>query len=131
MPPIAAMIADPRLAAEPIGGAVKHGVRYAWLGLGFLVIGVGVVGAVLPGHLGVPLLAVGLAIVLRNSRTARKHFVKAQHRHPNVVFPLRRILRRWQDIVPVAWHQLLRTERFLLRRFHVLRKARRHIRRTR
>lgn len=131
MPPISAMIADPRLAAEPIGDAMRHSMRMFWIGLGVFLILVGAVGAVLPGHLGIPVLVLGLIVVLRNSRSARKTFVRTQRRHPKMVYPLRRMLRRWQDIVPVMWHQMLKGERFVLRRFHVMRRARRAIFRRR
>jgi hypothetical protein len=84
--------------------------------LGWLLIGVGLVGAVLPLHLGVPLLVVGLIIVLRTSRQARRQFIGLQRRHPKFVFPIRRLLRRDPEVLPVAWQQVLRTERFLLPR---------------
>lgn len=129
MPPIAAMVADPRSAAEPAAAMVRRGVKWLWIGLGLAVIAVGAVGSVLPGHLGVPLLVVGLIIVLRNSRSARKRFVRAQRRHPKVVFPIRRLLRREPEVVPVVWQQLLRTEAFVLRRFAFLARARRWLRR--
>ncbi len=100
-------------------------LRWSLLALGFLLIGVGFVGALLPGHLGLPVMVVGLAVVLRNSRTARRRFVKLQRRHPRWVFPLRRILRSPRAIVPVMWQALLRTERFFLRRWRLLAKLRR------
>ena len=42
----------------------------------------------------VPLTVVGLMLVLRNSFKARKQFVRFQHAHPKLIFPLRRLLRR-------------------------------------
>ena len=77
-----------------------------------LILG-GLVLAVLPGHLGVPLLAVGLILVLRNSRRARRGFIRLQRRHPRVVFPVRRLIRREPEIVPVLWQQVLRFEKML------------------
>ena len=51
--------------------------------------------APLPGPLGVPLTVVGLMLVLRNSSRARKQFVRFQHAHPKLLFPLRlRLARR-------------------------------------
>jgi hypothetical protein len=41
--------------------------RWLLLGLGGLIMLVGLVTAPLPGHVGLPLLVVGLMIVLRNS----------------------------------------------------------------
>ena len=80
---------------------------------GLLVIG-GFVLALLPGHLGLPLLVVGLILVLRNSRKARRQFVQLQHRHPRFVFPVRRLIRREPEVFPVLWQQALRFERMVL-----------------
>jgi hypothetical protein len=84
--------------------------------VGWLLIGVGLVGAILPLHLGVPLLVVGLIIVLRTSRQARRQFIGLQRRHPKFVFPIRRLLRRDPEVLAVAWQQVLRAERFFLPR---------------
>jgi hypothetical protein len=81
---------------------------------GCVLIASGLVLAVLPGHLGVPLVAVGLILVLRNSRRARRNFIQLQRRHPRFVFPLRRLIRREPEIVPVMWQQMLRVERLVL-----------------
>ena len=83
---------------------------------GWLLVGVGLVGALLPLHLGLPILVLGLIIVLRNSRQARRQFIGLQRRHPRVVFPIRRLLRRDPEVLPVAWQQMLRTERLILPR---------------
>jgi hypothetical protein len=84
--------------------------------LGWLLIAVGLVGAVLPGHLGVPVLLLGLIVVLRSSRQARRQFIFLQRRHPRWVFPIRRLLRRNPQVAAVLWQQLLRTERLLMPR---------------
>jgi hypothetical protein len=96
-------------------------------------MGVGLIGAVLPGHLGVPVLVVGLIIVLRTSRPARRQFVGLQRRHPKLVFPLRRLLRREPEVMPVAWQQLLRAEKLVLPRKwrHAARLRRRYLRKPR
>jgi hypothetical protein len=75
---------------------------------------VGLVLSFLPLHLGLPLLVVGLMIVLQNSFKARRQFVNLQRAHPNVVFPIRRLLRRDPEIVPVFWQQVLRVERLIV-----------------
>jgi hypothetical protein len=54
--------------------------------------------------------------VLRASRQARRRVIGLQRRHPKVVFPIRRLLRRQPEILPVLWQQLLRSERFFLPR---------------
>ena len=111
--------------AAAIRGSVRQSARLAFVVLGGLVIAVGVVLALLPGHLGVPILVIGLMIVLRNSLPARKEFIKLQRKHPNFVFPLRRLMRREPEVVPVVWQQVLRTERMVLpRKWRVSRKLR-------
>ena len=41
--------------------------------------------------------------VLRNSRGARKTFIRVQRRHPKLVFPLRRLMRRAVEGRTAAW----------------------------
>jgi hypothetical protein len=104
--------------------------RWLLLGLGGLIMLVGLVTAPLPGHIGLPLLVVGLMIVLRNSFKARRHFVRMQRAHPKMVFPIRRLMRREPEIILVFWQQYLRMERLVLpsrARFAV--KVRRYVRR--
>jgi hypothetical protein len=98
---------------------VGHG---AVLALGWALVVLGLVGSVLPGHLGIPVLVVGLIVVLRSSFQARRRFIGLQRRHPKIVFPIRRLLRRDPQVFAVAWQQLLRVERSILpmrRRFAV------------
>ncbi len=64
---------------------------------------VGLVTAPLPGHIGLPLLVVGLMIVLRNSFKAKRQFLRIQKAHPKMVFPIRRLMRREPEIIQVAW----------------------------
>ena len=100
--------------------------RFALLTVGWSLMAVGLVGSVLPGHLGLPVLMVGLIIVLRASRPARRVFIGLQRRHPRFFFPIRRLLRRNPEVLPVAWQQILRTERFVLpRRWRPARRLRR------
>jgi hypothetical protein len=104
--------------------------RWLLIGLGYAMIGVGAVGAVLPGHLGAPVLAVGLVVALRSSFRARRQFVDLQHRHPKILFPVRRLLRREPEVAPVAWQAVLRLERRVLPRgWRVAVKMRRRWRR--
>jgi hypothetical protein len=103
--------------------------RFLLLVLGGLVMLVGLVTAPLPGHIGLPLLVVGLMIVLRNSFKARRRFVAFQKAHPKMVFPIRRLMRREPEIVLVFWQQYLRMERLVLpKRVRFAVKTRRHIR---
>jgi len=90
--------------------------RWLLLALGGIVMLAGLVLAPLPGHIGLPLLVIGLMIVLRNSFKAKRQFLRIQHAHPNMVFPIRRLMRREPEIVQVFWQQYLRVERLVLPR---------------
>jgi hypothetical protein len=105
-----ARFASDDLAHEIVGRLA----RWALVGVGGVLILAGVAIAPLPGPLGVPLTVVGLMIVLRNSFKARRHFVRFAHAHPRTIFPLRRLLRREPEILPVAWQQALRIERLIV-----------------
>jgi len=100
--------------------AVRAWPLWGWLGrrvvtgVGYGLIAVGAVGSVLPGHLGAPVLAVGLVLTLRSSFSARRRFVGLQQRHPRILFPVRRLLRRQPEVAPVMWQAMLRTERLFL-----------------
>jgi hypothetical protein len=105
--------------------------RFLLVVVGLLVMAVGVVTTPLPGHLGLPILVVGLMIVLRNSFKARRRFVRMQKAHPKMIFPLRRLLRREPEVVLVLWQQLLRVERIIPHpRYRVLVRLRRALRRA-
>jgi hypothetical protein len=90
--------------------------RGALVAFGSVLILFGAIGALLPWHLGLPILIVGLILVLRSSIQARRRFIGLQRRHPKVVFPIRRLLRRDPEVLPVAWQQILRMERLVLPR---------------
>jgi hypothetical protein len=99
------------LATHALG---RRLVRWAQVAVGLVLMLVGLIFAVLPGHIGVPVLILGLILVLRASREARRQFVGLQRRHPRVFFPIRRLLRRDPEVVPVIWQQTLRLERAML-----------------
>ena len=52
------------------------------IGLGWTVIGLGVVIAPLPGPLGLPVAAVGATILMRHSPPARRLFLRAKKQVP-------------------------------------------------
>lgn len=108
----------PRAPAAPARDLAGRVSRFLWVMLGMVILAVGLVTAVLPGHIGLPVLLVGLAIVLRNSFKARRRFVAIQKAYPRFVFPLRRLLRREPEVVPVFWQQFLRMERMILPHRH-------------
>ena len=102
--------------------------RFLLLTLGGIVMLAGLILAPLPGHIGLPLLVIGLMVVLRNSFAAKRQFVRIQRAHPKMVFPIRRLMRREPEIVLVFWQQYLRVERLvLLRRVRFAVKTRRHL----
>ena len=104
--------------------------RAALVALGWTFTLVGVVGTILPGHLGLPFLVIGLIVILRSSFQARRRFVDLQRRHPRLLFPVRRLLRREPEIIPVAWQQVLRVERMLIPpRYRLARRLRRGLKR--
>ena len=111
MSPVRFSAAD-ELARELLGRIS----RVVLVTLGLILIVAGFLIAPLPGPLGVPLTVAGLMLVLRNSFRARKQFVRFQHAHPKLLFPLRRLLRREPEVMPVAWQQVLRMERLVLPR---------------
>jgi hypothetical protein len=86
------------------------------VGAGYVLVVVGGIGALLPWHLGLPFFLAGLILVLRSSFQARRQFIGLQHRHPRIVSPIRRLLRRDAPFAPVAWQQLLRFERLVMPR---------------
>jgi hypothetical protein len=128
MPSLRVHRATDDLAREVVNRLVRFGLVL----LGLVIIAAGVLIAPLPGPGGLPVIVVGLMIVLRNSFKARRHFVKIQRAHPKMIFPIRRLLRREPEVVPVFWQQYLRVERLVLPkkvRFAV--KARRRMSRRR
>ncbi len=109
---------------------VTRAVRWLLLGLGLVIVAAGILIAPLPGPGGLPVIVVGLMITLRNSFWAKRQFIRFQRAHPRMVFPIRRLLRREPEVMPVFWQGILRMERVVLsreRRF--VKKVRKHFRR--
>lgn len=125
MPPVRFSAAD-ELARELLGRII----RAALVLLGLVFIAAGFLIAPLPGPMGLPLTVIGLMLVLRNSFKARKQFVRFQHAHPKLVFPLRRLLRREPEVILVAWQQALRIEKLVIpRRWRVAKRWRKALKR--
>ncbi len=124
-----------RIDTAPARRVARHGVRWAMIAIGLLLVLVGGLAQLTPLPIHFPALLVvvaGLVLVLRSSYSARRTFIKMQRRHPKVVFPLRRLLRREPEVMPVAWQQVLRTERMILpRRWRFAGATRRRIVRRR
>ncbi len=102
--------------------------RWLLLAVGVVIMLAGLILTPLPFHVGLPLLVIGLMIVLRSSFKAKRRFLEIQQRHPKMVFPIRRLMRREPEIVLVFWQQALRVERlFVPRRFRFAVATRRRI----
>ena len=112
MPSVRALRASDEIARELVARMVRVGLA----SLGVLIVLLGIAVAPLPGPGGIPVIVVGLMLVLRNSFKARCTFVRFQHVHPKMVFPIRRLLRREPEILLVAWQQVLRIERLIVPR---------------
>ena len=95
---------------------LRRAKRLGMMALGFLIIGLGILIAPLPGPGGVPVIALGLVLLLRNSWWAKRQFIRAQHARPKWVYPFRRLMRKKPEIAPVFWQQALRAEKVVLRR---------------
>ena len=112
---------------------VSRAGRWLFFGIGVAIVALGVLIAPLPGPGGIPVIVVGLMVTLRNSFWAKRQFIRFQRAHPKMVFPIRRLLRREPEVMPVFWQSVLRMERILLpknRRFvKTLRKRMRRARR--
>ncbi|WP_334163691.1 hypothetical protein [Phenylobacterium sp.] len=114
------------LAPEIVGRLV----RGALVTLGGLIVVAGVLIAPIPGPGGIPVIAVGLIVILRNSYKAKRVFVRAHRRWPKVVHPIRRLMRREPEIASVFWQQYLRVERFALpKRYRLGVRGRRRLKR--
>jgi hypothetical protein len=102
--------------------------RWLLIGLGLLIMLASL--PLMAFHVGLPFTVIGLMIVLRNSFSAKRRFVQMQRAHPNVVFPLRRLMRREPEVVQVFWQLYLRVERLVLpRRVRFAVKSRRALKR--
>ena len=92
----------------PRPGPVQRAVGVA---AGGALVAAGAVIAPLPGPFGVPVMAAGAAVILKNSRRAKWMFVAEQKKRPRLLTPLRKVMKRPMSIVSVSWLQALRLER--------------------
>jgi len=97
-------------------GLLRRAKRLGMMALGFLIIGLGILIAPLPGPGGVPVIAVGLMMILKGSYWAKRQFIRAQYARPRWVYPFRRLMRKKPEIAPVFWQQALRAEKVVLKR---------------
>ncbi len=119
-----------RTADDLARDLVARFLRVFLVVIGLLIVVAGILIAPLPGPMGLPVMVIGLMLILRNSFKARKQFVRFQHAHPRLVFPIRRLLRREPEVFPVAWQQALRIERLVVpRRYRVAVRWRKSLKR--
>lgn len=124
----AATLALPaRHRRPPASGLARRLYKAAGMALGFLVIVLGILIAPLPGPGGLPVIALGLVLVLRTSYGAKRLFIRALHRWPRQLSPVRRLLRRNSPFVSIFWQMMLRTERFVTRGHGVIAGLRRRL----
>jgi predicted membrane chloride channel (bestrophin family) len=126
MPSLRARRATDALAPEFVGRIMRSSLVL----LGGVIVLAGILVAPLPGPGGIPVIALGLVVVLRNSYKAKRWFLRAQRRWPKVVHPIRRLMRREPEIASVFWQQYLRVERFTVpKRYRLGVRAHRHLKR--
>ncbi len=114
-----ASTASAKSRAGPPKTLMGKGLGYLMIAVGLAIIAVSVPIFIVGFHLPAVLIAsVGLVFVLKNSFGARRIFIKAQRRHPKIVFPIRRLIRREPEVVPVIWQQMLRFEAWVLPKRH-------------
>ena len=114
------------LAPEFMGRVIRSGLVL----LGGTIVLAGIVIAPIPGPGGIPVIALGLVVVLRNSYKAKRTFIRAQRRWPKVLFPMRKLLRKEPEIASVFWQQYLRVERFTVpKKYRIGVRAHRHLKR--
>ena len=109
---------------------ISRAGRWLFMGLGLAIIAFGILIAPLPGPGGLPVIVIGLMVTLRNSFWAKRQFILFQRAHPKMVFPIRRLLRREPEVMPVMWQGVLRMDRVVLRKERrFMKKVRKHFRR--
>ncbi len=123
----AAIIAGPGISVRDAFADVgRNLVRWFLIAIGLGLIALGLVIMPLPGPLGFPPILAGLILVLRNSFRLRRQFIRFQRRHPKIVFPLRRLMRKNPEVAAVAYQQALRIEKAVLPRSWRVSKDLRH-----
>ncbi|TXG85241.1 MAG: hypothetical protein E6R12_01720 [Sphingomonadales bacterium] len=79
-------------------------IRWIMIAIGWVMMVVGIIISPAPGPMGAPVFAVGLILVLRNSRWARRQYIKLQRRYPKILGPVRTgVLRQKTPMGFVRW----------------------------
>jgi hypothetical protein len=106
-PSLRARRAAPGLAP----GFTRRLLRSGGVALGVAIVLAGAAIGALPGPGGIPVMALGLMVILKNSRGARRMFIRAQRRWPRMLTPVRRMLRDPAQIGPLLVTPLRRLAR--------------------
>jgi hypothetical protein len=77
--------------------------RIAMLTIGWVLVGLGVIGLALPFLQGVLMILVGLAILSRESIWVRGHVSRYRSRHPELDRRMREVGDRARHLVPERW----------------------------
>jgi len=93
---------------------------------GMIIMAIGVVIVPLPGPFGIPIIFLGLVIILRSSRWVKRQFLQLVHRYPQLLYPLRKMLKPRARIIAILYRQMLKLERYILsKKYRPLRRIRR------
>ncbi|AWK88889.1 PGPGW domain-containing protein [Azospirillum thermophilum] len=71
--------------------------QLALIGMGWTIIVLGILIAPLPGPGGLPVIALGGVLLLRNSADARRGFVRLKRRYPRMFGPVERLRQRLRN----------------------------------
>ncbi len=77
--------------------------RILLLTLGWILVGLGIVGLALPFLQGVLMIVAGLAILSRESRWVRRHITRYRLAHPELDRRMREVGERLRRAVPERW----------------------------
>ncbi len=91
-------------------------IKLALMAVGAMLIALGIVISPLPGPLGLPVMLLGLAVLLRSSIWVKRQFLRLRARYPKVLGPVRALLRPGAKVLALLYLQALRLERHLLPR---------------
>ena len=77
--------------------------RILLLTLGWILVGLGIVGLALPFLQGVLMIVAGLAILSRESRWVRRHVMRYRRAHPELDRRMQEVGERLRGAVPPRW----------------------------
>ena len=84
------MMASPQ--DNPVRGFTVK--KVVLLGTGWILVIAGPIIGLLPRPGGIPVAAAGLVLILSQSYTAKRVFIRMEQRYPRILRPVRRLIRR-------------------------------------